>query len=262
MSARCTVLMYHATPLNEAEVGSADPHYSVALGVYEQHLDLMQTLGYTARAVERVEASILKGERPIGMTFDDGHVTNIHAAKALARRGWCGTFFVNPGTVGTADYLSWSQLRDMADMGMSIQSHAQHHRYQDELSRADQWADLSQSKSEIEQHLGHPVTVYAPPGGRVSPLTTDLAKQAGYTMVSTSRVGVWHVQTDPVWDVPRFAVLGTTPLSQLQAWATQAPVEVTKQVVRYRLLRSAKRLLGNGGYERLRSAVLGAPKEY
>lgn len=262
MSARCTVLMYHATPLNEAEVGSADPHYSVALGVYEQHLDLMQNLGYTARAVERIESSLRRGERPIGMTFDDGHVTNLLAANALARRGWCGTFFVNPGTVGTADYLSWSQLQEMAELGMSIQSHAQYHRYQDELSREDQWADLSQSKTAIEQHLGRPVTVYAPPGGRVSSYTTELAKQAGYTMVSTSRVGVWHLQTDSVWDVPRFAVLAKTPLNQLQAWMTQAPTEVTKQVWRYRLLRSAKRLFGNGGYERLRSAVLGAPKDY
>jgi hypothetical protein len=104
--------------------------------------------------------------------------------------------------------------------------------------------------------------VYAPPGGRTSTYTAGLAKQAGYTMVSTSRVGVWHVQTDPIWDVPRFAVLAHTPLHQLQAWLTQAPLEIARQVWRYRLLRSAKRLLGNGGYERLRSRVLGAPKDY
>ncbi|HYR25540.1 MAG TPA: polysaccharide deacetylase family protein [Aquabacterium sp.] len=261
MSTRCTVLMYHATPATPGELGAADPHYAVALPVFEQHLAALQALGHTARAVERVSAALTGGERPVGLTFDDGHRTNLQAARALAQRGWCATFFVNPSTVGTPDYLDWDALRTMAELGMSIQSHAQHHRYQDELSDEEQRRELVDSKTQIEQQVGRPVTVYAPPGGRTSPATVPLARQAGYQMVSTSRVGVWDLQRDPVWDVPRFAVLARTPLAQVRAWVQQAPLEVGRQVLRYRLLHWIKRQLGNGGYDRLRGVLLGTAKD-
>ncbi len=57
-------------------------------------------------------------------------------------------------------------------------------------------------------------------------------------------------------------MLAATPLPQLKAWVTQSPVEITKQVLRYRVLRAMKSLMGNGGYERLRGALLGTPKDY
>lgn len=262
MSDRCTVLMYHAIPREPSELGGADPHYAVTLAVFEQHLDAMARRKQTARAVERIPEALARGEQPVGITFDDGHRTNLQAAQALAQRGWCATFFVNTATVGTSDFLSWPELQAMADMGMSIQSHAHHHRYQDELTQAEQLEELNRSKAEIEAQLHRTVAVYAPPGGRTSAHTSALAQQAGYTLVSTSRVGVWRVGQDSVWDVPRFAVLAATPMRQLEQWLDQSPLEIGKQVFRYRALRGFKKLLGNGGYERLRGALLGTPKDY
>lgn len=262
MSAPCTVLMYHATPAHPNDGKGADTHYSVALDVFEQHLACLKQLGRSARSVETVPTHQANGEHPVGMTFDDGHRTNLDAARALAQYGWTGTFFVNPSTVGTPDFLSWEDMRIMADLGMSIQSHAQHHRYLDELSPSEQEQELATSKAHIEQHLGHRVTVFAPPGGRTNQHTATLAQQVGYECMCTSRVGLWQVHDANRWDVPRFAMLATTPLTQLQAWVKQSPLEINKQVMRYRLLRAMKSLMGNGGYERLRGAVLGAPKDY
>lgn len=261
MSHTCTVLMYHATAAQADELDSADPHYAVGLAMFRDHLAALHDLGLRAQAVEAVPVGP-QASTHVGMTFDDGHATNLAAAEALAERGWSGTFFVNPSAVGSHDFLSWAALRDMATAGMSIQSHAQHHRYLDDLSWDAQREEVTRSKAEIEQHLGRPVTVFAPPGGRTTPDVTALARQAGYTMLCNSRVGVWHTQRDSVWDVPRFAVLASTPLHQLRQWAQQAPGEVAKQVLRYRALRLAKRLLGNAGYDRLRGAVLPTPKDY
>ncbi len=259
----CAVLMYHATHREPAQLQGADPHYAVQLDVFETHLDLMRDLGMNVQAVEKLPA--LPGQADagmVGMTFDDGHVTNLDAARSLARRGWSGTFFVNPGAVGTAGYLSWPQLKEMCEMGMSIQSHALNHRYQDELASAEQFEELSRSRQMIEAELGQAVTVYAPPGGRTSRDTVRLARQAGYTMMNTSRVGVWRMGADSPWDVPRFAVLASTGIPQLTKWITQDRSEVNRQVLRYRVLRTLKSILGNQGYERLRQGLLGASKDY
>jgi peptidoglycan/xylan/chitin deacetylase (PgdA/CDA1 family) len=261
MNAACTVLMYHATHRHDAELGGADAHYAVTLDTFEAHLDCLAQEGAVACAVERVPALGAAGQRTVGMTFDDGHATNLQAAQALAKRGWSGTFFVNPSTVGNPDFLSWDALRAMAAMGMSIQSHAQHHRYQNELTQAEQLDELSQSKAAIEAQLGTACTVFAPPGGRTTPDTVRLARHAGYGMVSTSRVGLWDLRRADPWDVPRFAVLAGTPMAQLRAWVRQSPLEVGKQVLRYRALRTVKQALGNGGYERLRAALLPPSKD-
>jgi hypothetical protein len=56
--------------------------------------------------------------------------------------------------------------------------------------------------------------------------------------------------------VPRFAVLEGTPDAQFTRWVAQDRWEVTRQRARHTLLSSAKRLLGNQGYERLRGRLL------
>jgi peptidoglycan/xylan/chitin deacetylase (PgdA/CDA1 family) len=260
MTHRYTVLMYHAVPATPGPHGGADAHYSVDLPVFVQQMDELSTRGLRGMAVER-QASDVSASDTVGITFDDGHETNFGAARVLADRGWSGTFFVNSSTVGTPHFLSWPQLQEMVDMGMSIQSHAHRHRYMDDLSPDEQFDELHRSKVEIEQHLGRPVGTFAPPGGRTSRELKHLAARAGYVAMCTSRVGLYTPQGESAaWDIPRFAVLSGTPLSQIGAWVTQDRAEVRRQVLRYRALRAVKTLLGNAGYERLRSAALGAEK--
>jgi peptidoglycan/xylan/chitin deacetylase (PgdA/CDA1 family) len=207
-------------------------------------------------------ASVLSLTRPgavtsnaVGLTFDDGHASNRWAAERLAELGFSADFFVNPSTVGQLHYLSWADLRAMADAGMSIQSHGQHHRYLDELTPQGVAAELADSKRAIEDHLGRAVEVFAPPGGRTSQGLAHTAAALGYRALCTSRVGLWAPQQGP-WDIPRFAVLQSTADQRLVRWIEQDWQEMATQRTRHALLSSAKRLLGNRGYERLRQGLL------
>lgn len=252
-----TVLMYHATPARIAGCSFADPHYAVAETNFVQQLDLLAALGLSAKSAE----SVTQTDRAVAITFDDGHETNQWAAEMLASRGWSGTFFVNPASVGTQGFLSWSALRDMASAGMSIQSHSQNHVYHDDLPVAAQLQELFNSKRAIEDKIGGVVETFAPPGGRVSKDSMNLAKQAGYTSMCTSRVGLWRTSLNSNWDIPRFAVLASTPLTRFGAWVRQSPAEIYWQIARYKSLRTAKDLLGNAGYERLRHRWLSHSRE-
>lgn len=250
-----TVLMYHAIPPGDARVvPEADPHYSVSMPVFEQQIALMQSLGLRPSSV----ADVMRDPaRPAaGVTFDDGHVTNLAAAQALHAVGGSADFFVNPSTVGTPGYLSWQQLGQMAEWGMSIQSHGMHHRFLDDLSPPEVEAELADSKRAIEAQLGGRVTIYAPAGGRLAPGTAALAQRLGYVRLCSSRVGLWNESAAAV-EVPRMAMLATTPLTQLTQWLRQSPWEMGRQQLRYHALRQAKRALGNGLYVRLRQRLLG-----
>lgn len=258
-SSRAVVLMYHAVA--DTPDAGADAHYSVSRAGYEDQLKLIANLGLRASHVsamaEPASAVSAVPSNAVALTFDDGHASNAYAAESLARRGWSADFFVNPSAVGSAHFLSWSDLREMADMGMSIQSHGQHHRFLDELDATQVDAELRDSKRAIEDNLGRPVTVFAPPGGRVAPDMGGVAQRLGYRLVCTSRVGVWSVGSD-AWNIPRLAVLASTSCQQFQSWVEQRRGEMFKQQFRYELLTSAKRLLGNGAYQKLRAGLLGA----
>lgn len=255
MNPNVTVLMYHAVSDAPSDSLGADPHYAVGETAFRSCLRLAQAAGKRCASMADVLAGRTAPAAALGMTFDDGHASNLAAARMLAEVGGSADFFINPSTTGTPNHLSWPELREMAALGMSIQSHGFHHRYLDELSEADVRAELVDSKRAIEDHLGTTVTLFAPPGGRVARNLDRIAREAGYVAVCSSRVGLWRAGAD-LWDIPRLAVLNTTNEAQLDRWVRQHKIEILSRRARYTLLAGAKRLLGNQGYERLRQGLL------
>ncbi len=249
-----SVLMYHAVARAGTALGDADPHYTVSGTQFSGQLGAIRSAGLHATSIARLVAGGARS-RAVGLTFDDGHASNRAAADELAANAWTADFFVNPTAVGTAGFLGWDDLRAMAAAGMSIQSHGHRHRYLDELTTAEVWAELVDSKREIEDRIGKAVTVFAPPGGRLADRLADTAGRAGYTALCTSRAGVWRAD-DGSWGIPRLAVLRSTSSKRFARWVAMDWRELARQRARHVALASAKRILGNQGYERLRRGIL------
>lgn len=251
-----TVMMYHAVGDEQGACQGADRDYAVSSRQFESHLQLVAAAGRRVSSVADLLRDPALAARSVAYTFDDGHDSNGPAAERIAREGGSADFFVNPANVGTRHYLGWTDLRQMADAGMSIQSHGYDHRYLDDLSPAEVDAQLGDSRRAIEDRLGRPVTIFAPPGGRVVPRMADVARRAGYQAVCTSRVGLWRTEQGP-WDVARLAVMLGTPDAQIDRWIRQDRRELANRQVRYHVLATAKRLLGNRRYDRLRARLMG-----
>ncbi len=249
------VLMYHAVSQPPGPVEEADEHYCVTRGRFSAHLTTIRARGRVPSSVSRVLEGQVR-DPVVGVTFDDGHESNAWAAGDLLSHGGSADFFVNPSTVGRGRHLSWGALRDMAAEGMSIQSHGQHHRYLDELAPSEVEQELRQSKWEIEDRLGLAVTLFAPPGGRMSRDLLETAVRLGYRAVCSSRVGLWRRGREQGVEIPRLAVLHSTTERQVDRWITQGGWELRAMELRYQVLSAAKRALGNSRYERLRRAAL------
>jgi peptidoglycan/xylan/chitin deacetylase (PgdA/CDA1 family) len=261
MSQRVTVLMYHAVGNEQGICMGADAGYTVSSGQFAAHLAYCQQ---AQRPIKSVADLLNQGpSSAVAFTFDDGHASNGPAARLIANQGGSADFFINPAHVGTPHYLGWSELRDMADMGMSIQSHGLNHFYLDDLNAQQVQTQVGDSKRLIEDKLGRAVTIFAPPGGRIAPNLLEVAAQAGYRAVCSSRVGLWRVDKPGLghWDIPRLAVMLSTSQAQFARWVDQNAWEITNRRARYGLLQCAKQVLGNRRYDHWRARLLGSAQD-
>jgi peptidoglycan/xylan/chitin deacetylase (PgdA/CDA1 family) len=252
------VLMYHAVPGKDASDGSADPHYSVDLRTFRLQLDLMLEMGLKPRSVRwLLDADFAEAQLPsVALTFDDGHESNFAAYAEIARRGGSADLFVNPGSVGTKGHLSWAQLRELARYGASIQSHSLNHVFLDSMSPDEVQRQISESRLQIEDHLGTAPCLFAPPNGRMPPGMARLAFELGYRAVCSSRVGVWR--RSQTLEIPRIAVLAGTSHAQMRGWLSRSPWHLGLTLARGRVLTAGKRWLGEGRYQQVRRRLLGA----
>jgi peptidoglycan/xylan/chitin deacetylase (PgdA/CDA1 family) len=250
-AAPVTVLMYHA--VGDGALPAADPHYTVGMRDFDRQLGYVR-VHKRATSVRSLLANGLR-EGSVAITFDDGHETNARAADRVAAFGGTADFFVNPATIGSAGFLDWRALREMARSGHSIQSHGQSHRYLDELPEREVRSELRDSKACIEDRIGQPVTIFAPPGGRVTAAVVRLVREAGYEALCGSTAALWRHpgSSEPI---PRLALTTGLDARRFERWIHQDELEMARVRLRHAALLAAKGLLGNRRYERVRLALL------
>ncbi|MBL8298390.1 MAG: polysaccharide deacetylase family protein [Rhodanobacteraceae bacterium] len=254
-SSQTLVLMYHGLSGRHAAPESADPHYTLPTVRFCAQLDALTAAGFGVgclRDRERPETS-----RDVVLTFDDGDLSNYtEAFPALLERGLSADFFVNPERVGRPGFCTWLQLREMADAGMSIQSHGMTHTYFTHLDRRALTDELRRSKSAIEEQIAQPVTLLAPPGGRCPRGLAALAQAQGYRTVLGSVPGVAMPPFADGRILPRVALTAAHDVASVLHWAQGGAAALRGLRTRYAALALAKRLFGDRGYERLREALL------
>jgi len=120
--------------------------------------------------------------------------------------------------------LSWSQVQELRDAGMSIGSHTWSHRNLARLSMADSEEELMRSRALLEGRLGERVRVVAYPWGKVGRHVTDqtfaAARRAGYELGVISLPRAVR-EADGALRVPRIGV-GADPVERLAAKAAGA----------------------------------------
>ena len=247
--------MYHAVLDSLNEPQGSDPWYAVTESTFQLHLEKILEIGCSGTSVKDRLPARGNDDSRVAITFDDGHISNyISAFPALLEAGWHADFFVNPTTIGTNHFMSWENLREMAEHGMSIQSHGQTHRYFDELDDNAIRDELNRSKCEIEERVGQPVELFAPPGGRLTERVSAIAQELGYRAICGSRPGRWDGRS---LYVPRCAVLASTPLPRFEKWVRGDRLDFFLQSCRFETMHLLKKTLGNRCYERIRARLLG-----
>jgi peptidoglycan/xylan/chitin deacetylase (PgdA/CDA1 family) len=136
----------------------------------------------------------IQGQKPrIGITFDDGYASDFDIAlPILQERSLPATFFIVPSFIGRPGFLTWRQVKELADAGMSIGSHTLNHSWLSELATEDLRKELLTSRRLIEDVIWRPVELISLPGGYYNRKVLETSFESGYRLVGTSVPGVNH----------------------------------------------------------------------
>lgn len=190
------ILMYHDIYENSPsgiKGSSMHPSYFVSLEAFESQLQVIadfNLLPITLCELSKDKEKTNNSKKIIILSFDDGYVGNyLHAFPALKEQRMTATFFCAVGSVGQKNMMAWSQIKEMASQGMSIQSHGFSHKPLASLNEKDIYEDLRISKKELENKLGEKVSYLSLPHGSFTRYVIQAAKEIGYERICTSLIG-------------------------------------------------------------------------
>jgi len=248
------VLMYHGIHDTVNDEGLFDSTYSLSRKNFKAHLSWLFNHGYQTVAFDCLPDTLL--EKSVVVSFDDGDISNYTVAYfALLEVGYRGEFYITTDRIGHAGSMSKNQIRDMADNGMSIQSHGVTHKFLSDLKYDDLYRELYESKDILEQITGKSVNVLALPGGRGNSRVVKLALELGYKIICTSIMGHNHMPIDHA-AIKRLSIYRDTNVSNFRSLVMASGRYYNKSLLKQRILVVPKMVLGNNLYFKIRKIML------
>jgi len=200
---RLPILMYHY--IRKPPSIRADPlgfKLSVSVADFQTQMDWLHGHGYHPVNFNHVR-DYFNGvrplpARPIVMTFDDGYQDLYTTAfPILQAHGFTAVAYIVSGFVDQPLYVTHAQVLEMDHAGIEIASHTVHHSDLARMGFGSVVSEVSQSKRQLEQLVGHSVLDFAYPSGQFNMQTVEAVRQAGYsTAVTTDRESTTHSVAD------------------------------------------------------------------
>ena len=193
------IFMYHHVS-NLPTSNSLDHNLTVTATDFNAQLDWLQKQGYHSITQTELFDALYYGKvlptHPMILTFDDGYedvFTN--ALPGLLAHHYRGVFYIITGMIG-GNYMTWQQVRKLAQDGMQVASHTVHHV---NIGQPPSWTstqnELLVSKETLEAQLKQPIQFFCYPGGE--PFHHDSVYEQQLVLADLSKDGYVGATLDP-----------------------------------------------------------------
>ena len=185
-SSNVSILTYHSI---SHEPGPT----SISPDIFREQMDMIEECGCTVLSLSDFSdwhhGKTALPHQPVVITFDDGFADFADEAfPCLKSHGWSATVFLPSGKIGGAEewqganekprrLLSWSQVKELSDEGISFGGHSVTHADLTQLSQERLNTEIRDCQDEIAQATGKKPTSFAPPYGHANPeVRSQIAK--------------------------------------------------------------------------------------
>jgi peptidoglycan/xylan/chitin deacetylase (PgdA/CDA1 family) len=217
------ILMYHYVSELPPDADAYRRDLSVSPELFEAHLRYLDEAGYHPVTLSDVYLYLSQAyplpEKPVVLTFDDGYRDAYEVVfPKLLDYGFPGTFFVlaTPAHYESEAYLTWAQMKEMADAGMAIEAHGRDH--VDLRNRSYEYLvyQILGIKEAIEYHTGRTPHFFCYPSGQRDANVIKVLKSSGYWGAVTTEWGDTLTLEDAL-EMPRLRVHGGESLESFIA---------------------------------------------
>jgi peptidoglycan/xylan/chitin deacetylase (PgdA/CDA1 family) len=204
------------------------PSTSISPEQFETHMQYLADNNFNVIALSDLMNSIKKqqpiADKTVVITFDDAYIDILANGKPILDKfNYPFTIFINPAIVDrdSKSYLSWPQLKAMADQGVIIANHGMEH---DSMARIteglteQQWLQkhtdlLLNAENIIKENTGQSWRYFAYPYGEYTPAVQEWITKNDFIAFS-QQSGAVGLATD-LTSVPRFPV--SKPYDQISS---------------------------------------------
>ncbi len=203
-SESAVVLMYH-------RVGESKyPTTNTTVEQFEAHLAEIREGGYRVVPLRDLVTAIRDKKRiedkTIAITVDDAFLSVYREGwPRLKKAGIPFTLFIATDAIDkrTGGYMSWDQIRELRDAGVTIGSQTALHPHMPVLSRERLKEELEKSSRRFREELGSTPDMIAYPYGEYSLAVGEVAREAGFIAGFGQHSGVVNPSSDFFY-MPRF----------------------------------------------------------
>lgn len=174
------ILLYH-----HVEGETSTSRYQVSVTDFRAQMNALHDLGYTTIPISLFLDALIQGsdlpEKPIVITFDDGHLSVYeNAYPIMAELGFSGVFYIVANRINDVpDFVNVIQLQEMIDSGWEIGSHGYSHT--DVTQNHDLVnQEIAQSKTDLASALSTKIQTFAYPFGAIDPFVGGKVYDYGY----------------------------------------------------------------------------------
>ncbi len=225
---RVPILMYHYVSDLPPRADNIRRGLTVTPAIFQSHMQYLHDQGFNTISLYDLNTALTQGTtlppKPIVLTFDDGYLdayTNVFPT--LKQFGFVGTFFIITSRPDANDplYMSWPQIKEMSDAGMSMEPHTKDHL---DLRARDHDFLIYQMQGSIESltaYTGRTPHMFAYPVGHYDAATIKVAKELGIWIAVTTRNGDLQTTSSRL-RLPRYRIAGNMSAAALASVLSHA----------------------------------------
>lgn len=196
------ILIYHSVVPHNDSQSALQRYYDVAPGSLDNQLRYLRDNGFTVIGLDfladALAQNILLPPKSVVLTFDDGWENQFRYAYPLLKKyNDTATFFIYTHAIDHDAFLTWNQVKEMDNAGMTIGGHTRTHPFLTDITNpVDLRREIIGGKSVVENHIGHSIDLFAYPYGHYNDQIIQIVKEAGYKTARSTYKGIYHTAQD------------------------------------------------------------------
>ena len=177
------------------------------------------------------------------ITFDDGHKSNLEAAKILSNLGLKAVFYlVKDFSLKNEEYLNEQDIKEIHALGHTIGVHGKDHGWWTNKSKQRLVNEITETIEWIEKLTGEKVVTCSPPGGRILNKEFQIIKQ-NFPLLKYIRNSVCYYSTDTDKMINSMPVTIDMGMDEFQKVLRMNYLYYKKALCVYHLKEFAKRII-------------------